>query len=285
MANRKNRALKKWGTIGIVVVAVAAIGWFSFGPKKQAPRKTVTIGIVGETKQEQTIWQSVAKTAKKRYGITLKTKNFTDYNQPNKALNSGDIDLNAFQHYAFLKAWNQANHGNLIAIGKTYIAPIRLYSKKYHSLSALPKGATIAIPNDASNESRALFVLKNAGLIGLKPGKTIVSIADITTNKKNLKLKEVSAEQTGRLITSVDAAVVNNDYIGPVGLGDKQTIYVEPINKDSAQWINIIVARHQDQHKTLYKDVVKAYQTPQTKRLYQKFYGKKQLSAWDVNLK
>ena len=87
-----------------------------------------------------------------------------------------------------------------------------------------------------------MFVLKNAGLIGLRKGKTLVTVADITKNPRNLKLKEVGAEQTGRVINSVDASVVNNDYAGPAGLGDKQTIYVEPVNKDSKQWINIICA-------------------------------------------
>ena len=79
------------------------IGWFSFGPgiPSQNQAKTVTVGIVGESKAEAAIWKSIAKTAKEKYGITLKTKNFTDYNQPNKALKSGDIDMNAFQHYAF----------------------------------------------------------------------------------------------------------------------------------------------------------------------------------------
>ncbi|WP_310652896.1 MetQ/NlpA family ABC transporter substrate-binding protein, partial [Lactobacillus jensenii] len=91
----------------------------------------------------------------------------------------------------------------------------------------------IAVPNDASNESRALYVLKNARLIKLKRGKKIVSVADITSNPKKLQIKEVAADQAGSIIKSVDAAVVNNYYAAPAVLGDKQTIYVEPVNKDS----------------------------------------------------
>lgn len=217
--------------------------------------------------------------------MIVKTKNFSDYNQPNKALKSGDIDLNAFQHYAFLKSWNAANGGGVVAIGRTYIAPIRLYSKKYHKLSDLPDGATIAIPNDATNESRALFVLKNAKLIKLRKGKKLVTVADITDNPNHYKIKEVATEQTGRVLNSVDAAVVNNDYAGPAGLTDKQTIYIEPINKDSEQWINIICAKKGQQNRQEYKDVVKAYQTEETKKLTKKYYGNSQIAAWDVKLK
>ncbi|RVU70120.1 MULTISPECIES: MetQ/NlpA family ABC transporter substrate-binding protein [Lactobacillus] len=284
MRKRRRRNTIIWSIIAVVILVA---GWFSFGPgiPSQANQKTVTVGVVGQSKQDEAIWKQIAKTAKQKYGIIIKTKNFTDYNQPNKALKSGDIDLNAFQHYAFLKSWNEANHGGVIAIGKTYIAPIRLYSKKYHKLSQLPDGATIAIPNDATNESRALFVLKNAGLISLRKGKKLVTVADITNNPNNLKIKEVATEQTGRVLDSVDAAVVNNDYAGPAGLTDKQTIYIEPINKDSQQWINIICARKDQAKKKLYQDVVKAFQTPETKKLYHKYYGNSQIAAWDVKLK
>lgn len=269
----------------IIVLVIGLAAWFTFGQGKQSQsQKTITIGVVGSTKEEQQIWASVAKTAKAKYGLTIKTKNFTDYNQPNKALKNGDIDLNAFQHYAFLNEWNDKNKGGIVAIGRTYIAPIRLYSKKYTKISQLPKGATIAVPNDATNESRALLVLKNAGLITLK-NKALLTVADVVSNKKNLKIKEVAADQAGRVIDSVDAAVVNNDYANPAKLGDKQTIYTEPVNKDSKQWINVIAAKSANKKNKAYLQVVKAYQTAKTKRLYQKLYGTKQVSAWDVTLK
>ncbi|KRL89502.1 MetQ/NlpA family ABC transporter substrate-binding protein [Lactobacillus kalixensis] len=286
MRNRRRKTTIIWSIIAAIIVVA---GWFSFGPglssNNQTKNKIVTVGVVGESKQEAAIWRSVAKTAKEKYGIIIKTKNFTDYNQPNKALKSGDVDLNAFQHYAFLKSWNSANGGGVSAIGRTYIAPIRLYSRKYHKLSELPDGATIAIPNDATNESRALLVLKNAGLIKLRKGEKLVTVADITSNPNNLKIKEVATEQTGRVLSSVDAAVVNNDYAGPAGLTDKQTIYIEPVNKDSQQWINIICSTTNNKNKKIYQDVVRAYQTAQTKKLYQKYYGRSQIAAWDVKLK
>ena len=151
----RNRII--WSLVAVLIVIA---GWFSFGPTSNTAKnqKEVVVGVVGQTKQDAEIWKSVAETAEEEYGIKIKIKNFTDYNQPNKALQNGDIDLNAFQHYTFLNAWNKANHGSLVAIGNTYIAPIRLYSKKYKSIKDLPQGATIAVPNDASNESRALYL-------------------------------------------------------------------------------------------------------------------------------
>jgi D-methionine transport system substrate-binding protein len=271
----------------VVAVLIVIAGWFSFGPTSTNTKdqKEVVVGVVGQTKQDAEIWKSVAETAKEDYGIKIKIKNFTDYNQPNKALQNGDIDLNAFQHYTFLNAWNKANHGSLVAIGNTYIAPIRLYSKKYKNINELPQGATIAVPNDASNESRALYVLKNAGLIKLRKGVKLATVADITSNPKGLKIKEVSAEQTARVIDDVDASIVNNTYAVPAKLGDKQTIYIEPLNKDSEQWINIIVANKKDKNNKIYKDLVKAYQTEKTKKLSEKLYGKTEIAAWGLKLK
>lgn len=282
MSKKRNRNI----IIGVIVAAViVVIAWFSFGRKSGDENKNkhvVTVGIVSETKPKEDIWNHVAATAKKKYGVTIKIKNFTDYNQPNKAVKSGDIDLNAFQHYAFLKAWNKANHGGVVAIGRTEINPIRLYSKKFHKLSQLPDGATIAVPNDASNESRALYVLKNAGLIDLRKGKELATVADIVKNPKKLKIKEVNADQCGRVIDSVDAAVVNNDFARPAGLGKKQTIFVEPVNKDSLKWVNIICSRKGEENNKDYIAVVKSYQTEETKRLDKKYYGDMQKTAWDI---
>lgn len=278
---RRNRIIA-----GLIILLLLVAGWFSFGPQTSGPtNKVITVGVVSQSKADAAIWHQVAKTAAARYGLKIQIKNFTDYNQPNKALKNGDIDLNAFQHYAFLQAWNKANGGGIAAIGKTYIAPIRLYSKKYQHLSDLPAGASIAIPNDATNESRALFVLKNAGLITLRPGKKLVTVADIKTNPHHFQFKEVSAEQTGRVIKSVAAAVVNNDYAGPANLGAKETIYTEPVNKDSAIWMNLIAARSDQKHKRSYQEVVKAYQTEAVSRLMRHYYGRKQLPAWQFNLK
>ncbi|WP_459446061.1 MetQ/NlpA family ABC transporter substrate-binding protein [Ligilactobacillus salivarius] len=280
--------MRRKGLLGFiaVIIVIAVAAFFTFGHKKTEAKKTVTVGVVGQTNQDEKIWNQVKKTAKEKYGVTVKIKNFTDYNQPNKALQNGEIDLNSFQHKAFLNAWNKANKGTLVPIGNTVIAPIRLYSYKYKNINELPKNATIAVPNDASNESRALYVLKNAGLISFKKGTgKLATIADIDKNPKDLKIKELGAEQTARSLNDVDAAVVNNTYAIPAKLGDKQTIYTEPLNKDSEQWINVIVANKKDKDNEAYKAVVKSYQTNAVKKLIHKAYGNSEVTAWNLKLK
>ena len=280
--------MRRKGLLGFiaVIIVIAVAAFFTFGHKKTEAKKTVTVGVVGQTNQDEKIWNQVKKTAKEKYGVTVKVKSFTDYNQPNKALQEGEIDLNSFQHKAFLNAWNKANKGTLVPIGNTVIAPIRLYSYKYKNINELPKNATIAVPNDASNESRALYVLKNAGLISFKKGTgKLATIADIEKNPKNLTIKELGAEQTALSLKDVDAAVVNNTYAIPAKLGDKQTIYTEPLNKDSEQWINVIVANKKDKDNEAYKAVVKSYQTDAVKKLIHKVYGNSEVTAWNLKLK
>lgn len=283
MKKKRQKRLIIWGLVALVIIIA---GYFSFGRSQQQSSQTVTVGIMTPTNADQKIWDQVKKTAKKKYGITIKYKTFTDYTQPNKALANGSVDLNAFQHYAFLKSWNKANKGSLVAIGKTYITPIHLYSSKYSSLKDIPDGATIAVPNDASNESRALYLLKNAGLITLKKSAgSLATIADIKSNPHNLKIKELSAEQTARSLDDVAAAVVNTNYATAAKLKDSEILYTEPVNQDSKQWINIIVANKKDKNKQAYKDVVKSFQTTEVKQLIKKYYGDKELAAWGLKLK
>ncbi|WP_267202309.1 MetQ/NlpA family ABC transporter substrate-binding protein [Limosilactobacillus kribbianus] len=278
--NRKKRNAIIWT---IVAVLVIVFGYFSFVRPQQQAKRTVTVGIMSGDKNDENLWKSVAKTAKDKYNVTIKTKEFTDYNQPNKALQNGDVDLNAFQHKLFLKNWNQAHKTNIVSLGDTFITPIRVYSKKYKSIKDLPNGATIAVPNDATNESRALTVLKNAGLFTLKKGTKLATANSIASNPKNIKIKELAADQTARSLNDVDAAVVNTNYAQAAGLNYKSAIFVEPINKDAKQWVNIIAVKKSDKNNELYKDVVKAYQTEKTKQFLKKHYGSAEIPAWNLN--
>ena len=281
--NKRKKKTLIWVVVALVVVIA---GIFSFGNFCKQKEQNVTVGVVSPSKQDEAVWNQVKKTAKSKYNVDIKLKTFTDYNQPNKALQSGSIDLNAFQHKAFLDAWNKANKGSLVSIGKTFITPIHLYSNNYKSVKSLPDGATIAVPNDASNESRALYVLQSAGLITLKKNtNSLATINSIAKNPKNLKIKEVAADQAPRTLDSVDAAVVNTNYAVAAKLSIKKSIFTEPVNKDSVQWINLIAARKKDRNKEAYKDVVKAYQTEKVKKVINEQYNGLEKPAWDIKLK
>ncbi len=277
----------KW-IIGIVVVVLVVIaGYFSFGNHSGSSTsgKTVTVGIMSGTKQDDAVWNLVAKNAKNKYKITLQFKRFTDYTQPNKALTSGNVDINAFQHYDFLDNWNQANKTNIVPIGRTWITPIRLYSKQIKNVKDFKNGSTIAVPNDATNESRALFVLKNAGLISFKKGTTQATPNSIAKNPKNIKIKELDASQTARALSDVTAAVINTNFALANNVPNKYVIFQEPINKDSVKWVNIFAANKKDKNKQEYQDVVKALQQSNVKKLIHKEYGSAELAAWDLSFK
>lgn len=138
-------------------------------------------------------------------------------------------------------------------------------------MSQIKSGDTIAVPNDASNESRALYVLKNARLIGLSvSGDTLATVKDINSNPKNLVIKELDAAQTPRALDSITAAVINDDFATTAKLTVEESIYTEPVNKDSEQWINIIVANKKDENNKIYKEVVKATKLKQRRKQLKK---------------
>lgn len=249
---------------------------------KSADSNIVKIGVEGS--EEAQVWDNIVARAKKQ-GIDIKLVHFTDYNQPNAALKSGQIDLNAYQHYYFLHTWNKANDANLKPIAKTLLAPVRLYGGKgVTKLADIKKDAQIAIPNDPTNEGRALTLLQTAGLIKVKKDVALPTPNDITSNPKHLKIIPVDATQTARQLSSVAAAVVNNDTATDAKLDPQSAIFVEPVNKASEQWINVIAANPKNNSNPNFKKIIKIYQTQETKDLFKKYYPV-EIPAWDVTLK
>lgn len=249
--------------------------------KTSSSSNTVKIGVEGS--EEAQVWDNIIARAKKE-GVNIQLVHFNDYNQPNAALKSGQIDLNAYQHYYFLNTWNKANHANLKPIAKTLIAPVRLYGGKgVTKLSDIKKGGQIVIPNDPTNEGRALTLLQTAGLIKIK-NEALPTPNDITANPKDLKIVPVDATQTAAQLKSVAGAVVNNDTATDAKLDPKSAIFVEPINKDSKQWINVIAANPKNDSNPAFKKIIKIYQSQETKNLFKKYYPE-ELPAWDADLK
>ncbi|MBZ5955439.1 MetQ/NlpA family ABC transporter substrate-binding protein [Leuconostoc gasicomitatum] len=269
--------------IGGIVIVIAAGAYLTFGHhSNKSSAKTVTIGVMAGDKNEDEIWKSVSKTAKDKYGITLKTKKFTDYLQPNKALSAGDIDLNAFQNYPYLANWNEQYKTNIVAIGDTWTTPLRIYSDKYKNVSNIKSGDKITIANDPTNENRGLHLLAEVGLIKIKD-TTKATPKDITENPKNLKVTPVDGSQTASSLTdpTIGASVINTNFAKSAKIDVNSAIYVEKLNKDSQQYFNFIAANKKDKDKQVYKDVVKSLQTDKTKSLVKKFYGTAQLTVWD----
>ncbi|MDF7627361.1 MetQ/NlpA family ABC transporter substrate-binding protein [Lactobacillaceae bacterium L1_55_11] len=276
---------KKKTIIGIIVVIVIAlIGYFSFFHHSAEKGQVVKIGVMSGDKGEDQIWDEVAKTAKEKYGITLKTVKFSDYSQPNKALSDGDVDLNAFQNYPFLKNWNSAHKTDIVSIGDTWTTPLRLYSDKYKNKDDFKNGDQIAVANDVTNENRGLHLLQEAGLIKLKDTDKATT-QDITDNPKNLKIVPVDASQTAKSLKDPQfaGAVINTNFAKSAGINFDSAIFVEGLNKDTTQFFNFIAANKKDENKQAYKDVVKSLQTQKTKDLVKKLYGDAEITVWDYN--
>lgn len=276
---------KKQVVLG-TVVAVAGLAVFANQPhdvSAASKDKTVTVGLVGDSDRQ--LWEYVKKDAAKKYGIDIKLKLFTDYIKPNQALVDKSIDLNAFQTINYFDVQNKNFKGKLVSVGKTYVTPIRIYSDNHKTLADLPKGGTIVVPNDPSNEKRALDVLEAAGLIKYNHDVKLPRAQDITENKKDFKIKEVASDQAASALKSADAAVVNTNYALDAKLDIDKALYVEPVNKANKGYINIIAARKGTQNKKIYKQVVKAYQTESTKKHMKQLYGSAEIAAWDIKLK
>ncbi|MCR5063995.1 MAG: MetQ/NlpA family ABC transporter substrate-binding protein [Treponema sp.] len=204
-------------------------------------------------------------------GYTLKVIEFTDYVTPNEAVESGQIDANYFQHIPYMDSFNSERNFHLVNVGGVHVEPIAVYSKKYKKLSDVPAGATVAIPNDPTNEGRALLLLQSAGLIKVdsKAGLTAV-VSDITENKKNLKFREIEAASLPRVLSDVDVAAINGNYAIAAGLrASVDGLYVE--GKDSP-YVNIISVKAGNEKNPAVQALVKAIQSKKVKDYIQKTY-------------
>lgn len=240
---------------------------------------TVKIGVVGEQNEH---WEPVIAALAKE-GITVELVKFADYTLPNQALADGEIDLNAFQHYAFLESEIKDKGLKLSTIGESIIAPLGLFSDKITDISEIKDGDKIAIPNDATNGGRALKLLETAGLIKVDPAVGFVpTVNDITENKLNLEFYEVEAANTPSLLPDVAAAVINGGFAVDAGLSpQKDAIYLETVAEGSDNpYINIIVARTEDENNELYKKVVDAFRTPEVAKVIEEAYKGAFLPTW-----
>lgn len=236
---------------------------------------TLTIGTIAGPETE--LIETAKEVAKKKYGLDIKIVQFNDYNLPNSALHEGSLDANVYQHLPYLKATIQAHGYNLQAIGRTFVFPMGVYSKKIKTIDQLPDHAIVAIPNDPSNEMRALLLLAKAQLITLNDAKQ-EGLKDIASNPKHLQFKEMDAAQLPRVLPDVDAAVINTTFALPAGLSPgKDAVFLE--GKDSP-YANIVVIRRDTQKRPQLDLFVKALNSQPVKEKAKSLFGDAALPAW-----
>ena len=220
--------------------------------------------VVGATPEPHAALLSLVVDDLAAQGITLEVKEFTDYVTPNDAVEYGEIDANYFQHIPYLESFNTEHGYHLVNAGGIHVEPIALYSSKYSSLSDIPNGAVIAIPNDPTNEGRALLLLQSAGLIKLKDNAGLEAIPlDIVENPKNLKFSEIEAATLPRILSDVDAAVINGNYAIPAGLvATRDGLFVEGAD---SPYVNVIAVKAGNENNPAVKALVEALKSDEVK--------------------
>jgi len=242
-----------------LLVGLAACASPASGDGGDAANDVVKIGVVGAGDPQWAAFEAAAADE----GITIEVVDFSDYAQPNPATTEGELDLNQFQHIVYLADYNVSSGEDLTPIGSTAIYPLGLYSTKYDSVKDIPKGETVAVPNDASNQARALLVLQSAGLIELKSGGTIFSdLADIDESASKVEVTALEASLTPTSLPDVAAAIINNDFVEDAGLKFEDAIAQDdPSDPNALPYVNIFAARADDTDNETYLKLVEIFQT------------------------
>lgn len=245
----------------------------------------VKVGVVGEyNAQWDTINELLAGD-----NIQVELVKFSDYAAPNRALNDGEIDLNAFQHKAFLANDIETKGYDIVDIGDTIIAPLSIFNNKdkITSIEEIKDGDVIAIPSDLTNGGRALKLLEAAGIIECDPAKGYVPTKlDITKYNKEIEILEAESATLANILPDCAAAIINGGNALTAGLDPtKDSIFTEnvdpSINEAVPQLINVIVARTADKDNEVYQQVVAAYQTDAVKTTINDEYKGAFICSWD----
>ncbi|WP_252109231.1 MULTISPECIES: MetQ/NlpA family ABC transporter substrate-binding protein [unclassified Halomonas] len=218
--------------------------------------KSIKMGTVAGPETE--VMQVAARIAKEEYNLDVEIVEFTDFVTPNVALADGSLDANAYQHEPYLETMNSDRGYDLVAAGYTFVYPIGAYSEKYDSLDELPDGAQIALPNDPTNEGRALILMHNEGLITLNdPENLEATPIDIAENPRDFRFREIEAAQLPRILPDVDMAFINNTFAQPAGLNLDDALVREGAE---SPYVNLIAVRSGDEEREEIQQIVDAYQ-------------------------
>ncbi|MEU6667784.1 MetQ/NlpA family ABC transporter substrate-binding protein [Streptomyces sp. NPDC046727] len=207
-------------------------------------------------------------------GLKLEIKEFTDYVLPNTALQEGELDANLYQNQPYLDDFNKSKGTDLVSVVKPYLPPMGVYSKKARSVTRLADGATVAVPNDTTNEGRALKLLAAGGVIELKAGAgPDASPADVTANPRHLKFKELEAAQLPRSLDDVDAAVINNNYAQDAGLSPTEDAILLESAKNNP-YANLLAVKRGNENDPRVKKLAELLVSSKTRKFIQdKYHG------------
>ncbi|WP_419774159.1 MetQ/NlpA family ABC transporter substrate-binding protein [Halarcobacter sp.] len=252
----------------LALLGAVALGFVACTGSEEPKEEAKKVIKVGATPVPHSEILEIVKPLLKAKGYELEIVEFTDYVTPNIAVDEGQLDANFFQHTPYLVEFNKSKNTKLVKTVNVHLEPMGLYSNKIKSLDELADGATIAVPNDPTNGSRALDVLVKEGLLKFKDVQFKTAI-DIIENPKNLKIKELDAPQLPRVLDEVDAAIINTNYALAADLNPtKDALVIE--SKDSP-YANILVVREGNENK----DYIKALDEVLTSKEVKEFIATK----------
>ncbi|MGG7147142.1 MetQ/NlpA family ABC transporter substrate-binding protein [Clostridium butyricum] len=270
--------MKKKSILSVVLAGVLAIGLIGCGGTgsngsgaDSKDDKVIKIGVTPKPHKEIV---DAAVPLLEKEGYKVEITEFNDYVQPNTAVEEGSLDVNFFQHTPYLNEQVQSRGLHLKSVVAIHLEPMGLYSKKITSLDELKDGSTIAVPNDPSNEARALKLLAANGLIKIKDGE-LVTPADITENPKNLQFSELEAAAVPRAVDDVDAAVINGNYAIEAGF-DPTTNAIVKEDKDSEAakpYANIVVVKEGNENLEKIQALIKALTSDEVRDFINKEYN------------
>ena len=250
-----------------------AVGLTGCGAQKQGPVKEGSIVVGASPSPHAQILEAVSEQLAQK-GYQLEIKEFTDYIMPNTALEDGELDANFFQHQPYLTDFNEKNGTNLVSAAAIHFEPLGIYGGKTADLADLPEGAQIAVPNDTTNEARALWLLQAQGIIevdeqaGLEATKQ-----DITSNPKNVEIVEMEAAQLPRALADVDFAVINGNYAVAAEIADQVLVTEDKDSEAAKQYANIVAVREGDENREDIKALVEALQSDEVKAYIEETFG------------
>lgn len=261
-------------TVGIILTLIVSAGILAgCGDKSGDGEKTIKVGASPAPHAE--ILKEVAKVLEKD-GYKLEVVEFQDYVQPNKALESGDIDANYFQHKPYMDEFNKKQGTHLVSAGDVHYEPLGLYQGTKKSIDELSDGDKVAVPNDTTNEARALLLLQAQGLIKLKDGVGLTATKqDIVENTKNIEIVELEAAIIPRSMSSVALGVINGNYALSAGIKDDTGLVYEGSDSEAAStYANIVSVKEGNEKSDKTKALMKAITSDSVKKFIEKKYGK-----------
>ena len=254
--------------IAIILTLVLILSFAACGKKAEEATAT-TLKVGASITPHAEILREAAKLLEKE-GITLNVIEYTDYVQPNTAVEDGSLDANYFQHTPYLNTFNAENKTHLVSVGLVHYEPFGIYAGKVKALSDLPDGARIGVPNDGSNETRALLLLQQEGIITLKEGidaSSNATILDIAENPKNVDIVEMEAAQIPKALSDLDFGVINGNYALQAGLNaGTDALALEDASGSGAQtYANVLCVKEGRENDAAIQALFKALTSQEVK--------------------